>query len=99
MANESVEKKNTDMYASIHSIESTRTASSIRIRINSASVCRHLANKTIKDIKRCVCHSFGWTSTPADSRSIWPDLQKKIRKTKTETENVKLHKNNNNNRK
>lgn len=72
----------------------TRTRTSIRIRINSASVCRHLANKTIKDIKRCGCHSFGWTSTPptvATSDQIcWKYIKKKNKtkqKPKTETPN------------
>lgn len=79
----------------------TRTRTSIRIRINSASVCRHLANKTIKDIKRCGCHSFGWTSTPptvATSDQICWKYKKKTKQNKTETENrnAKLHKNNNN---
>lgn len=72
----------------------TRTRTSIRIRINSASVCRHLANKTIKDIKRCGCHSFGWTSTRRLTRSA--ENIKKQNKTETENRNAKLHKNNNN---
>lgn len=91
MANESVEKR----YASIHSIASNNYSTysnsysirSIRIRINSASVCRHLANKTIKDIKRCGCHSFGWTSTPPTVATSDQICLKYKKKNKTETPN------------